>query len=627
MAQRRTTTRSRDGSARRSAHSRDRRPSQPARARSAATRRPATSRKRVKSKSPGRLVGVFVIFSLLFAGMGARLVVVQIVEAPKFKELAARQRERVIAFPARRGAIFDRNGESLAISLGTQMIFVDPAHVTDPVGGAAELAKLLEEDQALLEAKMRGTAPGDRFEYIARQVQPDLARRIESLGIEGIYFEKEPKRYYPGARLASHLLGFVNVEGTAFGGVEGAYDGILAGEPGEMTLEQDPAGVPLPQAEYSQTRAEPGRSLFLTLDKEIQYFTEEALMKATKLYKAKAASAIVMRVGTGEILALANVPTFDANEPGEASPEAQRNRAVTDLYEPGSAFKIVTASAALEEGVVTPQTTFVVPDQMQVADRIIHDSHPHPTEKMTVSEIIEQSSNVGTVQIGQKLGAARLQRFIKAFGFGSGTGADLPGEAPGIVLPLKEWSGSSIGTIPIGQGVAVTPLQMAAAYQAIANDGIWVEPKLLYSTMDETGKIETAATPASRSVISRETASSMRKILAKVVTKGTGSEAAVPGYAVAGKTGTAQKVAAGGGYAESYVGSFGGFAPASRPEIVVFVMLDEPNPIWGGYTAAPTFRTIAEFALRSLGIAPSSNAEKAARAIEREAAVDKPTYD
>lgn len=552
---------------------------------------------------------------------------VQIVEAPRFQELAARQRERVIEFPARRGAIFDRNGESLAISLGLTMVFVDPKHVTDPVGAAAQLAKVLKEDPVELEAKLRGRVPDDRFEYIARQVQPDLARKLRALDIDGIYFEDEPKRYYPGGRLGAHMLGFVNVEGTAFGGVEGAYDGILAGEPGEMTLEQDPAGTPLPQAEYSQTRAQPGRSLFLTIDKEIQYFTEHTLVEATRRYSATAASAVVMRVGTGEILAMANVPSFDANDPGKAPPEAQRNRAVTDVYEPGSAFKIVTASAALEEGIVTPKTMFTVPYSMPVADRVIHDSHTHPTERMTVTEIIEQSSNVGTVQIGMKLGGAELQRYMKKFGFGSETGLDFPGESPGILLPRSEWSGSTIGTLPIGQGVAVTPLQMAAAYQTVANDGIWVEPKLLYSTMDSSGQIETATTPAIRSVISRETASAMRKILTGTVRHGTGIEAQIPGYQVAGKTGTAQKPSPGGGYGNTYVGSFGGFAPANRPAIVVFVMLDEPSPIWGGSTAAPTFRTIAEFALRHLGVAPTGNAVKAAAAIEHQVAEEEPIHD
>ena len=556
------------------------------------------------------------IFSLLFMGMAARLVMVQIIEAPRYQALAADQRERVITLPANRGTIFDRNGERLAITLDFQMVFVDPAHVEDPIAGAAALAKVLHEDPAVLEAKLRGAVPGDRFEYIARQVEPDVAKKVKGLEIPGIYFEDEPKRYYPGGRLASHLLGFVNVEGTAFGGIEGAYDEILKGRPGEMTLEQDPTGRALPQAEFTQTRSEPGRSLFLTIDKEIQYFTEQALLDATRNYHAEAGSAIVMRVGTGEIVAMANVPGYDANEPGEAPQEAQRNRAVTDVYEPGSAFKIVTAAAAIEEGVVTPKTTYTVADQFQVADRIIHDSHPHPTERMTVAEIIEQSSNVGTVQVGLDLGGARLQRYMKKFGFGSATGLDFPGESPGIMIARRDWSGSTIATLPIGQGVAVTPLQMAAAYQTVANEGIWVEPKLLYSTMNSEGKIETAATPAIRSVIARETAVALRKILVDVVKVGTGTEAQVPGYSIAGKTGTAQKPLPGGGYGNSYVGSFGGFAPAPRPEIVVFVMLDEPSPIWGGSTAAPTFRVITEFALRHLGVAPTGNAAKAARAME-----------
>jgi cell division protein FtsI/penicillin-binding protein 2 len=568
-----------------------------------------------------------VIFTLLFGLMAARLVVVQIVEAPKFQELAARQRERVIPLPAKRGSVLDRNGESLAITLDYKMVFVDPAHVTDPVDGAAKLARVLHEDPLDIESKLRGSGPDDRFDFIARQVDPELAKRIKALHVDGIYFEDEPKRYYPGERLASQLLGFVNLEGTAFGGIEGAYDGILAGEPGEMTLEQDPAGVPLPQAEYSQTRAQPGRSLFLTIDKEIQFFTEHTLAQAARTYNASAGSAIVMRVGTGEILAMANVPTFDANDPGKAPPDAQRNRAVTDVYEPGSAFKIVTASAALEEGIVTPKSTFTVPYSIPVADRTIHDSHPHPTEKMTVTEIIEQSSNVGTVEIGMKLGGAKLQSYMKKFGFGSATGLDFPGEVPGIMLPRSQWSGSTIGTIPIGQGVAVTPLQMAAAYQTIANGGVWVEPKLLYSTMGPDGKIETAAAPAVRSVVSRQTASKMRRIFHGVVARGTGIEAQIPGYEVAGKTGTAQKPSPGGGYGNDYVGSFGGFAPANRPELVVFVMLDDPSPIWGGSTAAPTFRAIMEFALRHLGVAPTGDAEKAARAIEHEAAEAAPAHD
>ncbi len=572
-------------------------------------------------------MAVFVIFTLLFAGMGVRLVTLQVVEAPRFSALAANQRERVIEFPARRGAIFDRNGESLAVSLDYSMIFTDPAHVEDVAAAAEALAPILKMPVAELALKLSGASEDDRFEYIARQVPPDTVKRVKALNIPGIYFESEPKRYYPGDRLAAHVLGHVNVDGTPFGGVEGAYNAILQGKPGQMMLEQDPAGRMLPQAEYKQTRAQPGRSLLLTIDKEIQYFTENALVEAVGRYSASGGSAIVMRVGTGEILAMANAPSFDPNRAGEFDPAALRNRAVTDVYEPGSAFKIVTASAALEERVVTPKTSFTVADNIQVADRVIHDSHGHATERMTVSEIIEQSSNVGTIQIGLKLGGRKLDRYMKRFGFGRPTGLDFPGESPGIMLRRKDWSGSTIATLPMGQGVAVTPLQMTAAYQAIANDGVWVEPKLLYSTMAPSGEMSTASPPTTKRIISERTARQMRKILTRVVKQGTGVEAQIPGYQVAGKTGTAQKPAPGGGYGSTYVGSFGGFAPASRPEIVVFVMLDEPSPIWGGMTAAPTFRAISEFVLRHLGVSPTGDAERAARAIESSRVENEPTYD
>lgn len=572
---------------------------------------------------------MFVVFALLFVAMGARLVTLQVLDGARYVELASRQRERVIAFPARRGAIFDRNGESLAVSLDHEMVFVDPAHVEDAAQVATALAPIIDVPVKDLLPKVVGAVPGDRFEYIARQVPPDVAKKIKALDLPGIYFEDEPKRYYPGGRLASHLLGFVTVDGTPFGGVEGAYDGILKGTAGEMTLERDPVGLvdALPQAQFQQTRAKPGRSLFLTIDKDVQYFTEHTLAAAVDQFSADGGSAIVMRVGTGEILAMANAPTYDPNRAGESDPAAQRNRALTDVYEPGSAFKIVTASAALEEGVVTPKTMYVVPDNLQVADRVIHDSHPHPAEKMTVSEIIEQSSNVGTIKIGLELGGERLDHYMKQFGFGSRTGLDFPGESAGIMLSRDEWSGSTIATLPIGQGVAVTPLQMAIAYATIANDGVWVEPKLLYSTMDGSGTMTTASAPSTKRIVSHRTALQMRKILTRVVRKGTGLEAAVPAYQVAGKTGTAQQPLPTGGYGNSYVGSFGGFAPAPRPEIVVFVMLDEPRPIWGGSTAAPTFRSIMEFTLRHLGVSPTGNAERAAEAIEAATEDSGPAYD
>jgi cell division protein FtsI (penicillin-binding protein 3) len=419
----------------------------------------------------------------------------------------------------------------------------------------------------------------------------------------------------------------VNIDGTVRAGVERQYESILEGRDGQMTLEQDPAGRPLPQADFSYDAAKPGRSLFLTIDKELQYFTELTLADAVKEFSADAGTAVIMRPGTGEILALANVPDFDPNRAGEFSTDAQRNRAITDIYEPGSAFKIVTASAAIEEGVVTPKTKYTVPDAFQYADRVIHDSHSHPTEVMTVSEIIEQSSNVGTVKVGLDLGGPKLDRYMRRFGFGTPTGLDFPSESAGIVIPRDEWSGATIANLPIGQGVAVTPIQMAAAYSSIANEGVWVEPKLLHSTMGSSGRLVPSSAPATRQVVSKATATKMVRILEKVVSKGTGSLAQIPGYRVAGKTATAQKPLPGGGYGNSYIGSFAGFAPANDPQVVVLVVLDEPRPIWGGTTAAPTFRTITEFALRHLGTPPSGNAEKAARAIEEAQAKEPVPYD
>lgn len=567
---------------------------------------------------------MFFIFTLAFVGMASRLFVLQIVEGPGYAKLAVAQRDRVIEFPARRGAILDREGQPLAISIDLHTVWTDPQNVTDPAGQADKLAPILDVPRTELEERL---ACECRFQYLARQVGPKVAQSVKELDLPGIYLDAEPKRYYPGRRLASHILGFVDIDGQGLEGIESQYDDILSGSPGYLTLEQDPAGNHLPQAEYEEKRSEPGRSLFLTLDKELQYFTQATLAQATSTYNAEAGTAIVMRPGTGEILALANVPDFDPNKPGSFTDTDRRNRAVTDVYEPGSAYKIVTASAALEEGVVTPRSTFVVPDSYAYSDRVFNDSHPHPTEKMTVSEIIEQSSNVGTIQVGLRLGGDRVDRYVRKFGFGTKTGLDFPGESPGIVLDKRDWTGPTIATIAIGQGIAVTPLQMAAAFATIANDGKWIEPKLLAATLGPNGRAVPSSPAATRRVVSRSTARKMTEILARVTEKGTGIEAQIPGYSVAGKTGTAQKPLETGGYGNSYIGSFAGFAPAARPEVVVIVILDEPSPIWGGSTAAPTFQTITQFALRHLGVSPTGNAEKAAREIEAEQASDAATYD
>jgi cell division protein FtsI (penicillin-binding protein 3) len=589
---------------------------------------PSASGRRPKlHRSTRRLVSLFVVFTFAFLAMAARLVTLQIVDAPAYARLAVEQREREVAFPARRGAILDRNGNPLAISVDLHTVFVDPAHVENIELAARKLAPVLLQTVGSLREKLDGAVPGDRFEYLARQVPPRVAKRVKKLRIPGIYLQVEPKRFYPGGRLASHVLGFAGIDGAGLEGIEKQYDSILQGRPGRMVLEQDPEGRALPQAEYSYERPVPGQSLLLSLDKQLQYFTELTLAEAARRYDAEAASAIVMRPRTGEILALANVPDYDPNEAGRYDTLERRNRALTDVYEPGSVYKIVAVAAALEEKVVSPKTTFTVPDSFAYSDRVFHDSHPHPTERMTVADIIGDSSNVGTIQIGLRLGGRKLDRYVRKFGFGSVTGLDFPGESPGIVLDRSDWTGPTIATIPIGQGIAVTPLQLIQAYSTLANRGVSVEPKLLYATLGSEGRVDPSPPPARHRVVSRSTARKMTKILRGVVEKGTGIEAQIPGYDVAGKTGTAQEPLPGGGYGNSWVGSFAGFVPASRPEIVVLVTLDNPSPIWGGSTAAPTFRTISEFALRHLGVAPTGNAEKAVKEIEEEVAAEPKTYD
>lgn len=572
----------------------------------------------------------FIALSLLFVAMGARLFVLQIMDAPAYAQLAAQQRHRTVEFPARRGAIFDRNGAALAISVDLKTIYTDPEMVTDPAGVAEQLAPVLDQPYELLLQKLSGPMPNDdapRFEYLMRQAPPKVSERVAELDLPGVFMNDEAKRYYPGERLASHVLGFAGTDGIGLEGIEAQYDDVLQGKAGRMTLERDLEGTVLPGGSFEIDQAEPGRALFLTIDKKLQYFTQLTLADAAAEFHAEAGTAIVMRPQTGEVLALANYPDFDPNEPGDSEPEALQNRALNYVYEPGSAFKIVTASAALEEKVVTPKSQFVVADHMYYAGEEFNDSHYHPTETMTTTEIIEQSSNVGTIQVGLQLGGEKLDEYVRKFGFGERTGLDFPGESGGIVIDREDWTGPTIATIPIGQGIAVTPLQMASAYATLANGGLWVEPKLLAATMDGDGKVRPSPDAATRRVVSRKTAEQMARILTGVTRRGTGIEAQIPGYAVAGKTGTAQKPLPTGGYGNSYIGSFAGFVPAQRPEIVVLVVLDEPSPIWGGSTAAPTFKTIAEFALRHLGVSPTGDAERAAELIEADQAGEEATYD
>jgi cell division protein FtsI/penicillin-binding protein 2 len=397
------------------------------------------------------------------------------------------------------------------------------------------------------------------------------------------------------------VIGYAGTDNRGLAGLELQYDDALTGESGQETVIRDPAGRLLDVVETRPARQ--GHDLYLTLDHHLQAQVEQVLRETRAAWAAKSATAIVLDPRTGGILAMAVEPGFDANSFGEQSADMTRNRAVTDTYEPGSTFKVVTVAGALEEGLVGPETTFTLPPSIRVSDRVIHEAEERGTERMTVRQILARSSNVGAITLALELQPERLSKWIDRFGFGHPTGIDFPGESEGIVLPPEDWTGSTIGNVPLGQGIAVTPIQMAAAYGAIANRGVWIQPHLV----DRVGGREPQR-PERRRIISRDTSALLTSMMQEVVSAGSGVEAQVAGYTVAGKTGTAAKPDESGGYSESrYVASFVGFAPARSPRLVVLVAIDEPHgAIYGGVVAAPAFARIAAFALQYLDVRPDA---------------------
>jgi len=544
----------------------------------------------------GLLFAVFLSLLVVGAGKAAWL---GVVKAGTLKRAAATQQESDILVPARRGAITDREGNELAVSQPAVTIAATPYLVEQPTKVAARLADLLgePEDELLRQLARRDTG----FAYLARKVPSARARKVQALNVAGLEFIPEFTRVYPREWMASQLLGAVGTDNQGLSGLEYSLDRHLRGQDGQRRLVKDALGEPIELQETTPT--ESGTDLRLTLDANIQDKAEEVLAELGEEWKPKGATAIVMDPRDGALLALANWPRVNANKPGDAPEYARQNRAIGATYEPGSTFKAFTVAGALEEGEVTPDTEFDLPPTIMVADREIGESHPRGYVTLNTREILEQSSNVGAITIGQRLGARGFDQWVRRFGFGQPTGIDLPGEEQGIVLPLERYSGSSMGNLPIGQGIAVTPMQMATGYAAIANGGV-LRPAHIVEAVGERG----ARKPKGRRVISAATAASVRRMLEGVIGPGgTASGAEIPGYVLAGKTGTAEKAdPVTGGYSESkFVASFVGFAPAKEPKLLVAVMVDEPQgEIYGGLVAGPAFRKITSFALNYLKIAP-----------------------
>jgi cell division protein FtsI/penicillin-binding protein 2 len=534
-----------------------------------------------------------------FAGLFLRAAWLQGIRAQSLSRLGLTQHREEVTLPASRGTIFDRTGVRIAIDERATTVYADPLQIQQPRRVANQVAQALGLDPDVVYPKLADRSRG--FVYLARQADAGRGALLAKRKIPGLGFITDERRWYPQHSVGAQVLGYVGVDNNGLAGLEFELDRELAGKAGHQTLIKDPSGRVI---DVRSDRPEvPGRDVTLTIDHTIQANAEEVLRQTVRKWSSKSATAIVLDPRTGSILAMAVQPGYDANRFPSVPDDVQRNRTVTDTYEPGSTFKLVTVAAALSDHLVSPSTAFTLPYSIHVADRVIHDAEPRGTVRYSVAQILAHSSNIGAITLAQLLGKQRLSTWISRFGFGRATGIDFPGESPGIVLPADKWSGSTIGNVPIGQGIAVTPVQMAAAYAAVANRGVWSRPHLVHEVAGE-GRPSLHR----RRIVSPAVAASLMTMLKDVVAEGTGMYAAIPGYQVAGKTGTAQKPDSHGGYATGqYVASFVGIVPASRPRLVVLVTVDEPHgAIWGGVVAAPAFQQIASFDLGYLEIPPDA---------------------
>ena len=538
-----------------------------------------------------RIGFLFALFLALLVLAAARATWLGTVESRGLGERALTQQVEEIKVYARRGTITDRNGIELAVSEDATTVFANPFLIDDPAGTADRLAPLLGVGEDALMEKLSDRDTG--FIYLRRKLDPTRGQKVSKLGIEGIDTVIEPRRTYPQGSLASQVLGSVGTDNYGLSGLEQSREETLHGTDGVRKVVKDATGKPVSIVDVE--RADAGDDMRLTIDAAIQERTEAVLSEVGQLYQPRGATAVVTDPRNGEILAMANWPRVDANQIGDAPDYARVNRAVGFTYEPGSTFKAFTIAGALEEQLVTPRTKLTIGPTIQVADRTIGEAHDGGGGTLTVADILAQSSNVGTVTIGLKLGTEKFDAWVRRFGFSEPTGIDLPGEEAGIVPTVEEYSGSSIGNLPIGQGLSVTPIQMAYGFSAIANGGIAHTPHVIAGEPDE-----------GRRVMSAANAQKVSRMLEGVLQAGgTASEAAIDGYTLAGKTGTAQKAENGGYSKTKYVASFIGFAPSRSPRLLVSVMVDEPQgSIYGGDVAAPAFEKIASFALPYLKIPP-----------------------
>lgn len=563
-----------------------------------------------------RIITLFLLFAVGFFALGFRIFWVQFVRGNELSEKAMQNRMRDVPVESKRGIIYDRNGKELAISISADSIYAIPAEVLasgEEKIVAQKLAEVLDMDE---EALLERISKPSSFEWIKRQVEPEKSAAIRDMDLPGIDMTEESRRYYPQGTLASHVLGIAGLDNTGLEGIDYYYNELVGGTPGRIVIEHDAANRPIPEATHKYIAPVDGANLILTIDETIQYITERELDKVFKERNAKAAAAIVMDPSTGEILALANRPAFDPNHYGDYPDANRRNWCINDAYEPGSTMKITTAAMALEEKIVHENTKFYCPGYIKVGKETIGCPDRRAHGDQTFAEIVENSCNVGFVEVGMELGLARYFNYVEKFGFGQKTGIDLPGEATGILVNKKNAKQIDLGTMAMGQANAVTPIQLVTAVAAVANNGQKMQPHLVKQVINRQGEIIQENQPAVvEQVISEDSADRLCLILEGEVVNGTGKNAYLEGYRCAGKTGTAQKIAPTGGYmANEYVASFVGFAPAHNPRLVCLVVVDAPQgyPYYGGWVAAPAFREIMKDSLRYLEepIYQSGNSEE-----------------
>ena len=553
------------------------------------------------------LVGLAFAFAL--ASIGVKAVYIQVYQGHWLSKKATGQIKRSVASAGKRGSIYDVNGNELAVTIDVTSIAVRPGLVGDKQKAAVKLAKTLKEGPKEIRRKLDSKKP---FVWLKRQATPRETEAVENLGLDGIEFVSETDRYYPNTTLAAQALGFTGIDGSGLEGVEFYYDRFLKGTQSEKTVFRDALGNGI-DAEHARSASLKGQNLVLTIDLNIQYLTEAALKETVTEFKAKSGIAIVMEPSTGAVLAMAHVPLFNPNA-YERSDEARwRNRAITDKFEAGSTMKIFSAAAAIESAGIKPNDIFFCENgAYRIGRNVVHDVKKH--DWLSLQQIIKYSSNIGAVKVGEKVGRKKLYQNLRNFGFGEKTGIDAPGEVAGVLSHYSRWSRIDVGAISFGHGVAVTALQLAQAVSAIANDGLLMKPFLVKAITDESGRpLEEFEPEQVRRVVSPHSARLLRNILKTVITEGgTGVNAALEGYSVCGKTGTARKLSAEGTYDQDrHIASFVGMAPAENPAVTVLVIIDEPQgQYYGGTVAAPAFKKIVQGTLPYLNIAPQSGQKR-----------------